>query len=234
MATLSLLSKSYYIVFVLSLSFIGSFPCLDDQREALLEFRDLLFGELMTDNSTDMFLGGLETWNSSSECCQWALVECNSQQDMRGNSFNGSIPLELFHLANLEFLDLSDNMIEGVLPNDVFTVPGNQISGRIPLSILQLRKLEVLNLQNNSFSLEIPADIGSLVNLTTLDLSKNRLSGEIPSSIRKMRKLETLQLENNMLSGEFPTWLFDLKEMKKLHLGGNKLARNNNLAIEPK
>lgn len=50
MATLSLLSKSYYIVFVLSLSFIGSFPCLDDQREALLEFKDLLFGELMKDN----------------------------------------------------------------------------------------------------------------------------------------------------------------------------------------
>ncbi|PPD85690.1 hypothetical protein GOBAR_DD17382 [Gossypium barbadense] len=228
MATLSLLSKSYYIVFVLSLSFIGSFPRLDDQREALLEFKDLLFGELMTDNSTDMFLGGLEIWNSNSECCQWALVERNSQQ--------------LFHLANLEFLDLSDNMIERVLPNDVVGLKslkqlsldanfihgqlpeeiGNLIELKIPLSILQLRKLEVLNLQNNSFSLEIPADIGSLANLTTLDLSKNRLSGEVPLSIR------------NMLSGEFLTWFFDLNEMKKLHLGGNKLTWNNNLAIELK
>ncbi|MBA0561445.1 hypothetical protein Golob_018271 [Gossypium lobatum] len=233
MATLSLLSKSYYIVFVLSLSFIGSFPCLDDQREALLEFRDLLFGELMTDNSTDMFLGGLETWNSSSECCQWALVECNSQQVTGLNLYSvfptlgktSTVLAPIFRIKTLMSLDISYNSIQ---------VPGNQISGRIPLSILQLRKLEVLNLQNNSFSLEIPADIGSLVNLTTLDLSKNRLSGEIPSSIRKMRKLETLQLENNMLSGEFPTWLFDLKEMKKLHLGGNKLAWNNNLAIEPK
>ncbi|MBA0860587.1 hypothetical protein Goshw_019107 [Gossypium schwendimanii] len=205
MATLSLLSKSYYIVFVLSLSFIGSFPCLDDQREALQEFKDLLFGELMTDNSTDMFLGGLETWNSSSECCQWALVECNSQQvtglnlysvfptlgktstvlapifriktlmsldisynsiqgeipgiglrnlselvylDMRGNSFNGSIPLELFHLANLEFLDLSDNMIEGVLPNDV----------------VGLKSLKQLSLDANFIHGELPEEMETSLN----------------------------------------------------------------------
>ncbi|KAA3472766.1 LRR receptor-like serine/threonine-protein kinase FLS2 [Gossypium australe] len=252
-----------------SLGFIGSFPCIDDQREALLEFKDLLFGELMTDNSTNMFLGCLETWNSSSECCQWALVECNSQQvtglnlcsvfptlgktstvlapifriktlmsldisynsiqgeipgiglrnltelvflDMRGNSFNGSIPLQLFHLANLEFLDLSDNMIEG------------------------LRKLEVLNLQNNSFSLEIPADVGSLVNLTTLDLSKNPLSGEIPSSIQKMSvkgqipswisnqtDLIYLDLSENDLEGDFSQWLAE-RNLGTIILSDNKLT----------
>ncbi|XP_040960264.1 receptor-like protein 46 [Gossypium hirsutum] len=257
MATLSLLSKSYYIVFVLSLSFIGSFPRLDDQREALLEFKDLLFGELMTDNSTDMFLGGLEIWNSNSECCQWALVERNSQQvtgiglknlselvylDMRGNSFNGLIPLELFHLANLEFLDLSDNMIERVLPNDVvglkslkqLSLDANFIHGQLPEEI------------GNLIELKIPLSILQLRKLEVLNLQNNSFSLEIPADIGSLANLTTLDLSKNrlsgevplsirnMLSGEFLTWFFDLNEMKKLHLGGNKLTWNNNLAIELK
>ncbi|KAK6243187.1 hypothetical protein QUC31_009596 [Theobroma cacao] len=245
MANLSLLSGSYFMFFILCLSLRGSLSCLHDQREALLDLKDVLVRDMVTDNSTDLFLGGLETWNSSSECCQWILVQCNSRSssqevtglnlsslfplrgkastvlesvfriktlmsldisynslhgeiprigfgnltelahlDMRGNSFNGSIPPRLFRLRNLEFLDLSVNMIEGSLPGDV--------GG--------LKKLKQLSLDANIIRGEIPEEIGNLIELRKLTLPGNQISGRIPLSISQLRKLEVLQLQNNSLS----------------------------------
>ncbi|TYG47152.1 hypothetical protein ES288_D11G315300v1 [Gossypium darwinii] len=173
---------------------------------------------------------------------------------MRGNSFNGLIPLELFHLANLEFLDLSDNMIERVLPNDVvglkslkqLSLDANFIHGQLPEEIGNLIELKQFTVPGNQISGRIPLSILQLRKLEVLNLQNNSFSLEIPADIGSLANLTTLDLSKNrlsgevplsvrnMLSGEFLTWFFDLNEMKKLHLGGNKLTWNNNLAIELK
>ena len=132
MANLSQLSKSYYIFFILSLSLSGSLSCLHDQREALLEFKDLLVRDSIRDNSTELFLGGLETWNSSSECCQWILVQCNSRsssQEVTGLNLSGLFPLQgknstvlasIFRIKTLMSLDISYNSIQGEIPGTGF------------------------------------------------------------------------------------------------------------------
>ncbi|EFH58549.1 hypothetical protein ARALYDRAFT_317219 [Arabidopsis lyrata subsp. lyrata] len=169
--------------------------------------------------------------------------------DMSDNSFNGSIPPELFSLKNLQCLDLSRNDIGGTLSGNIkalknlqeliflselltLTLRQNLFSGSIPLSVSQLTKLETFDLQNSSLSFEIPDGIGKLANISTLSLSRNKLSGGIPSSIQNLTNLETLELENNNgLSGEIPTWLFGLQKLKILRLGGNKLQWNKNVSV---
>ncbi|KAE8678131.1 H/ACA ribonucleoprotein complex subunit 1-like protein 1 [Hibiscus syriacus] len=222
------------------LGFIGSFPCLHEQRDALLEFKDLLVPDsTRDDNSKYLFLGGLETWNYSSECCQWALVECSSSSssqqaigeipgiglgnlselvhlDMRGNSFNGSIPLQLFHLTNLEFLDLSGNMIEGGLPNDV----------------VGLKRLKQLSLDANFIHGELPEEIGSLTELRKLTVSGNRISGRIPLLILQLAKLEVLILQNNTLSMEIPFDNGNLVNLTSLDLSKNLLTGEKSLRVE--
>ncbi|XP_020886494.1 LRR receptor-like serine/threonine-protein kinase GSO2 [Arabidopsis lyrata subsp. lyrata] len=156
---------------------------------------------------------------------------------MSDNSFNGSIPPELFSLKNLQCLDLSRNDIGGTLSGSLselltLTLRQNLFSGSIPLSVSQLTKLETFDLQNSSLSFEIPDGIGKLANISTLSLSRNKLSGGIPSSIQNLTNLETLELENNNgLSGEIPTWLFGLQKLKILRLGGNKLQWNKNVSV---
>nr|XP_023917368.1 receptor-like protein EIX2 [Quercus suber] len=75
----------------------------------------------------------------------------------------------------LNFLDLSDNLLSGHLPN----------------CFMHLRKLLILNLAGNNFTGKIPSSFGSLSQLHTLnlcwlkylrilDLSANNISGTIP------------------------------------------------------
>ncbi|KAE8684152.1 putative H/ACA ribonucleoprotein complex subunit 1-like protein 1-like [Hibiscus syriacus] len=286
--------QSAHSVFVLSLSFIGSFPCLHEQRDALLEFKDFLVQDsTRDDNSTDLVLGGLETWNSSSECCQWALVECGSSSssqhviglnlssvfptlgktsdvlapifwiktltsldvsynsiqgaipgiglrnlselvhlDMRGNSFNGSIPLQLFNLTNLEFLDLSDNMIEGGLPNDFvglkslkqLSLDANFIHGELPEEFGSLAELRKLTVSSNRISGRIPLSILQLAKLEVLILQNNTLSMEIPLGIGNLVNLTTLDLSKNLLSGEIPSSVRKLRKLETLQLENNMLS----------
>ncbi|KAK1405132.1 hypothetical protein POM88_004737 [Heracleum sosnowskyi] len=64
--------------------------------------------------------------------------------DMRHNSFNGSIPAELFHLRFLQFFDLSINSLEGGLSSEVgklenlrtLNLDGNLLGGSIPEHIV--------------------------------------------------------------------------------------------------
>ncbi|XP_033134193.1 receptor-like protein 46 [Brassica rapa] len=162
--------------------------------------------------------------------------------DMGRNSFNGTIPPDLFSIKTLQHLDLSMNAIGGTLSGDIKELKNleelfldeNLIGGEIPPEIGSLTALRKLSLKQNKFSGSIQLSISHLVNLSTLSMSRNNFSGGIPSSIQNLTNLETLELENNSgLSGEIPTWLFHLQKLRKLRLGGNKLQWNKNGSIFP-
>ena len=103
---------------------------------------------------------------------------------------NGVIPPELGNLANLEVLDLSNNQIEGQIP-DVFS------------SSSQVGCLLASNLQT----------VGQLSNLIWLDLSRNKLSDEVPNQLCTLAALRMLDLSNNMLSEEIPQGLGNLSNL---------------------
>ncbi|KAJ6373682.1 hypothetical protein OIU78_029379 [Salix suchowensis] len=118
---------------------------------------------------------------------------CNTASLILSNNlFSGPIS----HICNiagetLSFLDLSDNLLTGQLP-DCF---------------MNWSTLAVLNLANNNLSGEIPSSVGSLFSLQTLSLNNNSLYGELPMSLKNCTMLKFLDLGRNQLSGEIPAWI---------------------------
>ncbi|XP_058742821.1 receptor-like protein 7 [Vicia villosa] len=85
-------------------------------------------------------------------------------------------------------IDLSRNMFEGEIPNDIG----------------ELHSLKGLNLSHNRLVGHIPQSMGNLTNLEWLDLSSNMLTGMIPAEFTNLNSLEVLNLSNNHLVGEIP------------------------------
>ena len=90
-------------------------------------------------------------------------------------------------------LDLSGNVISGLIPPDI-----NEI----------LPNLEVLKLLNNNLFGEIPSSMGNCSNLEVLKLNNNRLSGQIPQQLSELRRLRIFTIANNLLSGPVPDFIF--------------------------
>ncbi|KAF2288205.1 hypothetical protein GH714_004989 [Hevea brasiliensis] len=149
---------------------------------------------------------------------------------MNENSFNGSIPPQLFSLRHLErldlseipfwlstqtfllYLDLSENNLEGNFPkwlaeSDIsyLILSSNKLSGSLPSRLFQFQRLYILILSSNNFSGPLPDTIGEATGMRILMLSNNNFSGSLPASISNMLKLELLDLSSNQFSSnEFP------------------------------
>ncbi|KAL7254716.1 hypothetical protein ACSBR1_008961 [Camellia fascicularis] len=85
--------------------------------------------------------------------------------DLSDNSLYGEIPVSLFGLHGLEYLNLSYNFLDG----------------QIPSSLEKMWSLRALDLSHNSLLGQIPENISSLGNLTLLNLSYNCFSGIVPT-----------------------------------------------------
>nr|ALK26499.1 verticillium wilt disease protein [Nicotiana glutinosa] len=160
---------------------------------------------------------------------------------------------DLKNLRSLEQLDLSDNQIQGPIPNWIWEI-GDGAPTHLNLSCNQLEYLEhpynvssnliVLDLHSNrlkgdlpippsyaifvdyssnNFSNSIPLDIGSTLG-TFFSLANNRLTGKIPESICNASYLQVLDFSNNALSGTIPPCLLEnVTNLGVLNLGNNKL-----------
>ncbi|KAK4377204.1 hypothetical protein RND71_003500 [Anisodus tanguticus] len=113
--------------------------------------------------------------------------------------------------SRLYALDLSDNNIEGEIPNWVWSV-GNG-------------SLQYVNLSSNLLEfLEKPYYISTTLRVIDLH-SNNKLTGQIPSSICKLRQLQLLDMSNNAINSKIPPCLFQkIHHLKVLNLGRNKLS----------
>lgn len=115
--------------------------------------------------------------------------------NLSGNQFTGPLQLqgsgssELLLMSpsqHMEYLDVSNNSLEGVLPTEIDKMGG----------------LRLLNLARNGFSGELPNELGKLVYLEYLDLSNNKFTGHIPD--RLSSSLTAFNVSNNDLSGHVP------------------------------
>ncbi len=155
------------------------------------------------------------SWDLSQPISTWHGVTvnptgCVTELSLHYNQLNGTIPVELGNLYNLEILRLS----------------AGQLSGDIPAELGNLVKLKELDLHYNQLEGTIPAELGSLTNLTFLDLHSNELNGEIQPTLCGLSKLEDLRLHDNQLSGNIPDQLGDLLNLTYLDLRNNQLSGN--------
>ena len=77
--------------------------------------------------------------------------------ELHQNELSGSLPVDIFHLENIERLAVQSNSLTGLIPTDFdnlqnaafISLSHNSFKGRIPQEIKSLSKLEFLHLHNN-------------------------------------------------------------------------------------
>jgi len=129
--------------------------------------------------------------------------------NLADNHFNHSqIPLGLWQLSKLTYLNLSESAL----------------SGQIPSALLQLSELVSLDLSSNPLSLQSPGLRGlaeKLTNLEQLHLVGDNITSTVPNSFANLTSLTSLLLEDCGLHGEFPSGIFQLSNLRLLDLGSN-------------
>ncbi|KAL7252571.1 hypothetical protein ACSBR1_007185 [Camellia fascicularis] len=187
---------------------------------------------------------------------KWLQTQKNlSELDISSNGISDNVPSWFWDLSpGLRILNLSNNLIEGLLPDLslkyqgylVIDLSSNHFSGPIPLAppnvtFLNLSKnnfsgslsflcairgteLTYLDLSDNSLSGELPSCWVHLKALSIIKLAHNNLYGKIPSSMGSLGQTQTLHLRNNNFSGEIPSSLKRCTNLIMIDLGGNKLT----------
>lgn len=143
--------------------------------------------------------------------------------DLFSNHFNGHIPASMCELQFLFALDLSNNLMDGEIPDCsssgirfmmYLRLSNNSFYGKFPSTFLQnCPLLNFVDLTQNKFSGILPTWIGEFSQLSVLRVSNNMLSGNIPAGITELRHLYHLDLASNRLSGAIPSDLSNLKAM---------------------
>ncbi|KAK7266647.1 hypothetical protein RIF29_19296 [Crotalaria pallida] len=135
-----------------------------------------------------------------------------AEWDLSFNNFSGLLPK---FLPSLGLLSVSNNIFSGsissfcVTPFPILTyidLSNNFLEGQLPNCWGQIQRLQVLNLAANKFSGRIPESLGSLPEIETIHLNNNNFSGEIPSLARCL-KLKVMDFGDNNLGGTLPAWV---------------------------
>jgi LRR receptor-like serine/threonine-protein kinase FLS2 len=159
------------------------------------------------------------------------LVENNLTIDSSTPELN--IFSSLSNLAHLRVLDLSNNLLNDILPSSIgnlsaslqsLEVSNCNIKGIIPIEIGNLSNLMDLSLGINELVGPIPTTVGRLHKLQALFLDDNRLEGPIPSELCHLENLYEMHFSGNELSGPIPTWLNNLTFLRYLYLDSNQLT----------
>ncbi|KAB2601754.1 LRR receptor-like serine/threonine-protein kinase [Pyrus ussuriensis x Pyrus communis] len=212
-----------FLVLALSYLSVTAKSCIEEERGALLSFKQHL-----TDPS-----GRLSSWVGH-DCCQWEGISCDNRTghatkiDLRntypgrlggdeewdesayeGSWLAGKVASSLLILKHLSYLDLSYNNFQGIhivcqlrtLRYLNFSSASSGGESEFPKSIFNLSNLKTLDLSRNSFTGRFPPQLASLESLKHLDLSENRLKGRIPKLLGHFCKLKTLNLAVNEFDG---------------------------------
>ncbi|KAL7228314.1 hypothetical protein ACSBR2_007097 [Camellia fascicularis] len=165
---------------------------------------------------------------------KWLQTQKNlSELDISSNGILDNVPSWFWDLSpGLRFLNLSNNLIEGLLPNLslkyqgylVIDLSSNHFSGPIPLAPPNGYRAHLSDLSDNSLSGELPSCWVHLKALSIIKLAHNNLYGKIPSSMGSLGQIQTLHLRNNNFSGEIPSSLKRCTNLIMIDLGGNKLT----------
>eukprot|EP00549_Striatella_unipunctata_P023028 CAMPEP_0118713426 /NCGR_PEP_ID=MMETSP0800-20121206/25505_1 /TAXON_ID=210618 ORGANISM="Striatella unipunctata, Strain CCMP2910" /NCGR_SAMPLE_ID=MMETSP0800 /ASSEMBLY_ACC=CAM_ASM_000638 /LENGTH=337 /DNA_ID=CAMNT_0006618867 /DNA_START=25 /DNA_END=1038 /DNA_ORIENTATION=+ len=143
--------------------------------------------------------------------------------NLKGNRFSGNIPEEFAQrLTNLRFLDLSQNLVSGKIPDvtwgssnlEHLYLDNNKIQGAIPKSLP--KTLQSFTVTYNTLTSTIPTEMGLLTNLERFEAQDNFISGGIPTEIGALSNLMILYLGYNRLDGTLPTELGQLSSIKAI------------------
>ncbi|XP_024180802.2 receptor-like protein 6 [Rosa chinensis] len=201
------------------------FNCHDQERSALLEFKQSIFIDKSASGSYGAYpkvLSWKPAEGTNKACCSWDGVECDEQTghviglDLNSSFLYGSINSNstLFRLTHLQRLNLADNHFN---------------YSRIPTSIRNFPRLTYLDLSYSVFSGKVPSELSQLSKLSFLDLSHNldtssgkrllKLDGFVfRSLVQNLTSLEKLHLSSINISSTIPDSVANLSNLTSLLL----------------
>ncbi|CAN1134265.1 Receptor-like protein 7 [Linum perenne] len=133
--------------------------------------------------------------------------------------------------TKLNYLDLSDNDIKGIVPRWILesttilhlNLSHNHLMGlEVPIS---LPRLSVLDMHDNQLRGDVPIIPSQSLPMTYVDYSHNFFNGSIPAEISNYLSLASfLSLSNNSLTGAIPTSICTAEVLQVLDLSNNNLS----------
>ncbi|KAL1560860.1 receptor-like protein EIX2 [Salvia divinorum] len=127
-----------------------------------------------------------------------------------GNNFTGFIPLSIGQLSELRGLDLSNNLLEGVVSES---------------HLIKLNKLKKLDLSLNSLILHFAPDWSPAFQLDAIFLVGCNVGPSFPKWIQTQRNFSVLDLSRANIADEVPAWLWSVSpSLTNLYLSDNQIT----------
>lgn len=177
--------------------------------------------------------------------CAWDWIDCDDDDHVAGldlsdrssSAASATIASEIALLAGLRSLDLSDNDVEGTVPDALWTSNTNltdldlsynpTLRASIPPSVTNLASLRRLDLTSCDLTGTLPTELGSLPRLELLSLGSNPdLEGTLPTELGRLARLRELVVAQcRKITGPIPAQLFRTSSsLEELYLHSNDLA----------
>ncbi|KAH7677941.1 Leucine-rich repeat protein [Dioscorea alata] len=198
------LPKSIVDLSALSFLYLGS----NNFNESVVELE--LFGHLK--NLTDLDLSGINLLVSNQIADSSRLFP--SLMDLKLKSCNlTAIPSFLKHKKYIFLLDLSNNKINGTIPNWIWSIGSFALSMDLSFNLFtdiekpylkHSNNLEALDLSSNRIGGTIPSWIWSKMNPFTLNLSCNLFTSVEGSFSNSSTNIVMIDLHSNLLQGPIP------------------------------
>jgi Leucine-rich repeat (LRR) protein len=154
--------------------------------------------------------------------------------DLSSNNFTSTaygIPTHFFSLPELVILDLSNNQLQGLIPENIpendklifLSVQTNLMSGGIPGQLVNLTSLQHLDLSNNRFHGPLRSELFQSKSLYNMFFSENPLlhAGPIPNGIANMTQLREISFKNTNRTGALPDFPASFEDLYLLDLENN-------------
>lgn len=151
---------------------------------------------------------------------------------LEDNNLSGEIYKNTWH--HIQELDLSNNMIDGRIPEEmfenqklhVFDLNRNLFFGDFPQKFQTNERINYISVHGNSLSGSISDHIGFLPNLKHFDIAGNHFAGTLPDTIQLLTNLVSLSTGGNKFDAkalsEFE--LTTLDKLVDLSMKGNSLT----------
>ncbi|KAL5800706.1 hypothetical protein ACOSQ3_032338 [Xanthoceras sorbifolium] len=218
---------SMLIVIALVLQMHGYKGCLEKERIALLEIKELFLNSSVGVDY-DRVNSKLGSWvdDRVSDCCNWNRVECNT-------TTSRVINLSLFEILDYSSLSLSPilnfSMFQPFEELQSLNLSWNYFKGCVNSRAHQesLKQLKILDLGYNNFNSSILPYLTTLTSLRTLILQRNYLEDfntKQGSGLTNLKNLEFLDLSSNGISGTLQELgLANLRNLEVLDLSFNQI-----------